>query len=103
CPDNISAVTAPESGRDRQFPRLRQEHLEWTSPITSKLMADAVFMHLFEHWGNMHLQEDRSLEMLGTQQDAIRQMISVQEQANGMTYRMGTTWNDNLVPNFAYR
>src|SRR5919108_135148 len=26
CPDNISANVAPEAGRDRRFPRLRQEH-----------------------------------------------------------------------------
>ena len=103
CPDNISATVSAEAGRDRRFPRLRQEHLEWTSPITSRLMADAVGMHLFERWGNMHLQEPRTLEMLSTQASAIPPMISVQEQSTGMTYRMGTTWNNNTVPNYAYR
>jgi len=103
CPDNISATVSAEAGRDRRFPRLRQEHLEWTSPITSRLMADAVGMHLFERWGNMHLQEPRTLDMLSAQASAIPQMISVQEQSTGMTYRMGTTWNNNTVPNYAYR
>src|SRR5207248_2770389 len=30
CPNNISATIAPEAGRDRRFPRLRQEHVEFT-------------------------------------------------------------------------
>src|SRR5688572_6716641 len=56
CPDNISATTSPEAGRDRRFPRLRQEHLEWTSPVTNRLLLEAVGLHLFERWGNMHLR-----------------------------------------------
>ena len=67
CPDNISATRRAEAGRDRRFPRLRQEHLEWTSPMTNRLLVEAVGMHLFERWGNMHLQEPRTLEMLSTQ------------------------------------
>ena len=103
CPDNISATTSAEAGRDRRFPMLRQTHLEWTSPITSRLLVDAVGMHLFERWGNMHLQNDRTLEMLSANADVIPQLISVQEQSTGLTYRMGTTWNNNAVPNYAYR
>ena len=34
CPNNISATVAGEAGRDRRFPRLRQEHIEFTSPVT---------------------------------------------------------------------
>ena len=55
CPNNISATVAPEAGRDRRFPRLRQEHAEWTSPVTNKLLFEAVGLHLYERWGNMHL------------------------------------------------
>jgi hypothetical protein len=58
CPNNISATVAPEAGRDRRFPRLRQEHLEWTAPITSRLLVDAVAVHLYERWGNMHLRQN---------------------------------------------
>jgi hypothetical protein len=46
CPSNISATVSPEAGRDRRFPRLRQEHLEWTSPLTSRFRVEAVGMHL---------------------------------------------------------
>ena len=30
-------------------------------------------------------------------------MISVNDQASGMTYRSAVTFNNTLVPNFAYR
>ena len=56
CPNQISATRAPEAARDRRFPRLRQEHAEVTSPITNKLLFEAVAMHLFERWGDMHLR-----------------------------------------------
>ena len=56
CPNNISATLAPEAARDRRFPRLRQEHGEWTSPVTNRLLFEAVGMHLYERWGNMHLR-----------------------------------------------
>ena len=35
---------------------LRQKHVEWTSPVTSRMLVEAVGMHLYERWGFMHLQ-----------------------------------------------
>ena len=103
CPDNISATNAPEAGRDRRFPRLRQEHIEWTSPVTNRLLLEAVGMHLYERWGNMHLRvKGGSLES-AEQEAVIPQLISVTEQRNGMTYRAGGNFNNTAVPNFAYR
>ena len=58
-PEQHQRHVAPEAGRDRRFPRLRQEHLEWTSPVTSRLLLDAVGLHLYERWGNMHLPPER--------------------------------------------
>ena len=58
CPNQISATRAPEAGRDRRFPRLRQEHAEITSPITNKLLFEAVGLHLYERWGDMHYRVD---------------------------------------------
>jgi hypothetical protein len=89
---------------DFRFPRLRQEHLEWTSPATNRLLFEAVGMHLFERWGNMHPNNTVS----GSDKDAAAaavagRMISVEEQASGLRYRMFTNYNNTLVPNFAYR
>ena len=58
CPNFISATRAPEAAADRRFPRLRQEHLEWTSTVSNRLMFEAVGLHLFERWGNMDLREE---------------------------------------------
>jgi len=103
CPNNISATVAPEAGRDRRFPRLAQEHFEWTSPVTNKLLFEAVGLHLYERWGNMHYRvdggslEDPALEAI------LPQMISVMEQSNNLTYRSQANYNNTAVPSFTYR
>jgi len=105
CPNNITPTTSPEASRDRRFPRLRQEHLEFTSPVTSKLLIEGVGMHLFERWGNMDLRgTDNGGSITDPAQVAAQpNMISVTEQSNGLTYRNGTTYNNTVVPNYAYR
>ena len=103
CPNQISATRAPEAARDRRFPRLRQEHAEITSPITSRLLFEAVGLHLFERWGDMHLRhkggslDDPALEAL------LPSLISVTEQSNNLIYRGREINNNTLVPNFSYR
>jgi len=110
CPNNISATVAAESSRDRRFPRLRQEHVEFTSPLTSRLLLEGVGMHLFERWGNMDL---RTVENGGSLTDAAQaaalpNMIAVFEQSSGLTYRNGpnccaAVFNNTVVPNYTYR
>ncbi|MEQ1758066.1 MAG: carboxypeptidase-like regulatory domain-containing protein [Vicinamibacterales bacterium] len=106
CPDNISATVSPEAGRDRRFPRLRQEHFEWTSPVTSKFLVEAVGLHLFERWGNMHLRLTSGGGSLEDEAQAaiLPQMIPVTEQSTGMVYRQqSATYNNTLVPSWTYR
>jgi hypothetical protein len=102
CPNGISAVVAPEAARDFRFPVLRQIHGEWTSPVTSRFLLEAVGMHLYERWGFMHPQAPR-----GSSPDfeAIAPaMISVTEQSTGLVYRAPVLNNNNTrVPNFTYR
>jgi Carboxypeptidase regulatory-like domain len=111
CPNNVSATVAPEAARDRRFPRLRQEHVEFTSPITSRLLLEGVGMHLFERWGNMDLRgTDNGGSLTDPAQIAAQpSMISVVEQSTGLTYRNGAApccasfYNNTLVPNYTYR
>ena len=103
CPNNISATVAPEAGRDRRFPRLRQEHLEWTSPLTNRVLVEAVGMHLFERWGNMHYRSDGGSLDNAAHEAAVPLMISVVEQSSGLRYRSQNTFNNTLVPNYSYR
>ncbi len=103
------AQRAPEAANDRRFPRLRQEHVEFSSPVTDRFLLEFVGMHLFERWGNMDLRAtDNGGSLDTTQAAAIQNMISVVEQSNGMAYRSYAATgsgglNNTLVPNYTYR
>jgi len=104
-----SLQAAPEAARDRRFPRLRQEHIEFTSPITNKLLFEFVGMHLFERWGNMDLRsESNGGSLSDAEAAAIGNMISVADQGKGLMYRSYAATgvgglNNTIVPNYTYR
>ena len=102
CPSQIGATRAFEASRDRRFPRLRQEHAEFTSPVTNKLLLEGVFMHLYERWGDMHLREATG-SLTSAQEALLGSLIAVQDQTTGLRYRNRETNNNTQVPNFAYR
>ena len=99
CHDNISATTAPEAGYDRRFPTQRVVLLDWTAPVTSKILIEASGIHRVERWGNMHLQTK------GLTLDPV--MIGVNEQGGaipGLNYRGRVgTYNNSWNNNFHYR
>jgi hypothetical protein len=107
CPFDVSATRTPEAGYDRRFPRLRQEHVEWTSPVTNRLLLEAVGMHLYERWGNMHLRVNGGSLDDPAHEAALAQMIPVIEQSTGLNYRAYNNtpfiMNNTAVPNWAYR
>jgi hypothetical protein len=103
CHDAITATVAPEAANDRRFPTQRVVLMDWTSPVTNKLLIEASGIHRVERWGNMHLQT-KGL-------DLDPQMIGVVEQGGaipGLRYRgavettartLGTynnSWNENF-------
>ena len=100
---------APEAANDRRFPRLRQEHVEFSSPVTDRFLLEFVGMHLFERWGNMDLRAtDNGGSLEAAQAAALQNMISVVEQSNGMAYRSYAAnpsggLNNTVVPNYTYR
>lgn len=86
CPFAISPTIAPEAGNDQRFPLQRPILLDWTSPISSKLLLEASAIHRIERWGGMHLQTNGN--------DNDQRMISVTELAGaipGLTYRSAAT------------
>jgi hypothetical protein len=119
CPDRISATLAPEAAQDRRFPRLQQQHVEWTSPMTNRLLFEVVGMHFYERWGNMdpRVSSGNFFFPGGSLTDpahaaALRQLIPVLEQSTGMLYRGGNAdngnvnnnyWRNTRVPNYSYR
>jgi len=106
CPNNISATQSPEAGRDRRFPRLRQEHAEWTSPINNHVLFEAVGLHLFERWGNMHYRvHDGSLTDPAIEA-VLPQLYAVMEQGGpyaGLNYGVLNAYNNTAVPSWTYR
>ncbi len=103
CPNNISATVSPEAGRDRRFPRLMQEHAEWTSPINNHILFEAVGLHLFERWGNMHYRvNDGSLDDPAIE-DVLPQMYAILEQGGpyaGLNYGILSNYNNTAVPSW---
>jgi hypothetical protein len=99
CHDAITATVAPEAATDRRFPVQRPVLLDWTSPVTNKLLLEASGIHRVERWGNMHLQEK------GFTLDP--QMIGVLEQGGaipGLAYRGRVgTYNNSWNKNFHWR
>jgi hypothetical protein len=104
-----ATIRAPEAANDRRFPRLRQTHVEFTSPVTDKFLFEFVGMYLFERWGNMDLRgTDNGGSLSDSQAAAIQNMISVTEQSSNLVYRsFASTPNGGLnntqVPNYTYR
>jgi hypothetical protein len=119
CPDRVSATLSPEAAQDRRFPRLQQQHAEWTSPLTNRILLEAVGMHFYERWGNMHPRVSAGNFFFpgGSLQDAthaaaLQDLIPVLEQSSGMLYRGGNAdnanvnnnyWRNTRVPNYFYR
>ena len=60
CPSglttNTGGLVSPEAAYDRRFPVQRFVTLDWTSPVTNRLLIEASGIHRVERWGNMHLQ-----------------------------------------------
>jgi hypothetical protein len=96
CPFGVASLTAPEAGNNQRFSLQRPVEMDWTSPVTSKLLLEATAMHRIERWGAM----DPS--------DLAPGMISVTDNGPGafrpgMTYRAAGTYSNNLNTTFHYR
>ncbi len=102
CPNGVSATTAPEAGRDRRFPTQRMLFVEWSSPVTNRILLEAAGLHRNTGWGEVHLQPSGSLD----DPSALAiypQMISVVEQSTGLRYRSALDFNKNYNDNYFYR
>src|SRR5687768_5495872 len=56
CPNQISALVSPEASVDRRFPLQRFIQMDWSNPVSSRLLLEASGIHRVERWGAMHLQ-----------------------------------------------
>jgi len=56
CSTGISPTVAPEAGVDRRFPLQRFVTVDWTTPVSNRLLIEASGIHRVERWGGMHPQ-----------------------------------------------
>ncbi|MEQ1907593.1 MAG: carboxypeptidase regulatory-like domain-containing protein [Vicinamibacterales bacterium] len=120
CPSNVGALVSPEAANDRRFPQQRTLIAEWKSPVTNRVLVEAVAFHKTLRWGTMHLRpaagggslDGDSFEGITPEQIAIYpSLIGVTEQSNGLNYHgPGTAgngvlgaFNNTYVPNYTYR
>ena len=75
CVGVVSATVAPEADIRERFPIQRRQLLDWTSPVTSRLLLEAGGAN---HYG-------RSIRLPAL--DTSPQMITVNEQSRGLRYR----------------
>ena len=87
CVGVVSATIAPEADIRERYPIQRRQVLDWTSPLTSRLLLEA---GVANHFG-------RSIRLRAV--DSSPQMITVNEQSTGLRYRGADNFRDG--PNHA--
>jgi hypothetical protein len=100
CPWSITATRAPEAGTYYRFPTERLLHAEWSSPVTNKVLLEAVAIQRVERWGNMHPFDEAfgSANAPGA--------ITVVDQGGSipnLQYNGAGTYNNTWLSNFAWR
>jgi hypothetical protein len=104
CHDAITATTAPEAAYDRRFPVQRPVLLDWTSPVTNRILIEASGISRVERWGNMHLQTkdfDLAPNMIGVTDQAanipgIGVIANLNYRARGGASTYNNSWNNNF-------
>jgi hypothetical protein len=91
CLATISATQAPEAARYWYFPVERSSAVDWTSPLTNKLLLEAVMFTRYERY---IMERVPGLNPL---------MIHVQDQLNNLNYRARDVYANNWTPNLNYR
>jgi len=87
CVGVVSATVAPEADIREKFPIQRRQILDWTSPLTSRVLLEAGGAN---HYG-------RSVRLPSL--DTSPQMITVNDQASGLRYRAADAFRNG--PNHA--
>ena len=87
CVGVVSATVAPEADIRERFPIQRRQVVDWTSPVTSRLLLEA---GVANHFG-------RSIRVPAL--DTSPQMITVNEQSTGLRYRSADNFRNG--PNHA--
>jgi len=103
-PQPGGTIVSPEAGNDRRFPLQRFVTLDWSTPVSNRLLVEASGIHRVERWGGMEPQVGK----LGNIDHLTPGMISVTDTNNpttrgSLTYRAATTYNNSWNWNLHYR
>jgi hypothetical protein len=99
CPFGANFLTAPEAGNDQRFPLQRPILVDWTSPVSSKVLLEATAIHRIERWGAYNLGGDNAIDP---------RAVSVVDNGPGayrpgMTYRAAGQYSNNFNTTFHYK
>ena len=83
CPSTISSTTAPEAAQLKRYPLLNQMGIDWTSPVTGRLLVEA---------GALVFQASSTVDP--TPETDLTTMIAVTDQATGLSYRGMTAYRN---------
>jgi hypothetical protein len=104
CATGVSATTSPEAGSDRRFPLQRFVTVDWSSPLSNRLLLEASGIHRVERWGGMHLQTGKG----GNPDELVQGLTSVTDNPSlatgaSLTYRSAAQYNNSWNWNLHYR
>jgi len=104
CPTAVSATQSPEASQDRRFPLQRFVEVEWTNPVSSRVLLEASGIQRVERWGNMHLQTGKG-ENISALAPGITSITDNPSLATGasLTYRANPQYNNSWNWNYHYR
>ena len=91
CPTELSAIISPEAGTFRPQPVIRIANVDWTAPLTTRLLLEA------GHLRNRIQSNQLPVEGLNPA------MISVVEQSSGIRYRAAEQYRRQPHESFNYR
>ncbi len=103
-PQPGGTTVSPEAGNDRRFPLQRFVTMDWSTPVSNKLLIEASGIHRVERWGGMQPQVGK----LGNIDHLEPGMISVNDSLSpvtggSLTYRAAQTYNNSWNWNIHYR
>jgi hypothetical protein len=91
CPFGVTATRTTDAAVRRRAPNQLQPTVDWSSPVTNRLLLDAVVTYRYERF-----------QMLPPT-DLNPNMIMVTEQSNGLVYRAFDNYTNNVYETLNYR
>jgi hypothetical protein len=98
------AITSPEAGNDRRFPLQRFVTVDWSNPVSNRILIEASGIHRVERWGGMHPQVGKAGNISGLTPGIVSVTDTRSPVTGGsLTYRSASQFNNSWNWNVHYR